>query len=220
MNKNIKNIIFDLGGVVIDLSRESSVEHLQKIGLVDADRLLDPYVQRGPFLQLETGKITAAQFFDMVRADIRAAGRPVPDDDTIARAFEKFLIRIPVERLQRIRDLRRAGYRVYALSNTNPIMFNGWISEAFQAEGLRFNDYFDGAVTSFQEGCCKPDPRLFETALRRYGLDPAETLMLDDAPKNAAAAAETGMQAVRVGYTPADDMMAITATLLENSPLS
>lgn len=216
MNKNIKNIIFDLGGVVIDLSRDSSVEHLQKIGLTDADRLLDPYVQRGPFLQLETGKITAAQFFDLVRDEISNAGRPVPTDDEIARAFEKFLIGIPVERLQRIRDLRRAGYRVYALSNTNPVMFNGWISEAFQAEGLRFYDYFDGAVTSFQEGYCKPDPRLFEVVLRRYGLDPAETLMLDDAPKNAQAAADAGMQAVRVGYTPADDMMAITAPLLEN----
>lgn len=213
--KQIENIVFDLGGVVIDLARDRAVEELVKLGLTTAGELLDPYVQRGPFLDLETGRVTAGEFFDEMRCLIVAAGGEAPADRSVQQAFNAFLVRLPVERLERIRHLREAGYGVYALSNTNPVMFHSWIAEAFRQEGLRINDYFDGVVTSFQEGCCKPDEAIFRTVLQRYSLDGERTLMLDDAPKNVEAARRAGMCAVRVGYTPADDMMAITGKLLE-----
>ncbi|MBP3640038.1 MAG: hypothetical protein J6J20_09150, partial [Muribaculaceae bacterium] len=68
------NLLFDLGGVIIDLDRDESVRRLQAIGLTQADALLDPYKQSGVFLDLETGRMTAAQFLDRVRAMIAENG--------------------------------------------------------------------------------------------------------------------------------------------------
>lgn len=212
--KDIKNIVFDLGGVVIDLARDHAVASLEHLGLASAGELLDPYVQRGPFLDLETGHITAGEFYDCLRQMITAAGRPAPADVEIQNAFNDFLVALPAERLSRLRALREAGYGVYALSNTNPVMYHSWIAREFTQQGLHINDYFDGIVTSFQEGCCKPDHTIFRRVLTRYSLEASQTLMLDDAPANVEAARQVGMPAIRVGYTPADDMLAITAPLL------
>lgn len=212
--RDIDNIIFDLGGVVIDLDRDLSVARLQELGLHNAGELLDPYVQRGPFLELETGKATAAEFFDKIRSEIFASTSRTVSDLQIQEAFCGFLVGLPVERLAALRRLRRAGYGVYAISNTNPVMFHSWIERHFRAEGLSFYDYFDGVVTSFEEGCCKPDAAIFEAMIRRYSLQPDRTLMLDDAPANVEAAARAGLRALRVGYTPADDMLSIAEKLL------
>ena len=77
-------------------------------------------------------------------------------------------------------------------------MYDGWISEAFRQEGLRVGDYFDGIITSFAEGVCKPESAIFERLLGRYSLDPAESLLLDDSEANCEAARRQGMQALRI----------------------
>lgn len=205
---DIRNIVFDLGGVIIDLRREDAVEAFLRLGLRDADSMLGLYRQEEPFLGLETGHITASRFFDKLRPLCGGAS-----DREIDAAFTAFLVGIPAERLERLRKLRADGYRLYVLSNTNPVMYNGWIARAFRAEGLSINDYFDGIVVSFQELTCKPDPDLFRRVLTRYGLDGRQTLMLDDSEKNCEGARAAGMQAIRVGLTPSDDMLAITAKL-------
>lgn len=207
--RRVKNLIFDLGGVVINLRREDAVAALQKLGLKEADSMLGLYRQEEPFLGLETGRLSAAEFFDTLRPLCGGA----PDCD-IERAFDRFLIDIPMARLERLRNLREAGFKVYALSNTNPVMYNGWIANAFRAEGLTIHDYFDGAVASFQELCCKPDPEIFELILHRYALDPALTMMLDDSEANCRSALNAGMQARRVYPGPEADMLALTAPLL------
>ena len=60
----IKNILFDLGGVLIDLDREEAVHRFEALGVTDANTLLDAYVQRGIFKDLENGTLTASQFED------------------------------------------------------------------------------------------------------------------------------------------------------------
>ncbi len=205
----IKNIIFDLGGVIIDLDRNRAVSALTALGLKEADSLLGLYRQEEPFLGLETGRIEAGAFFDLIREKC-----PGATDSQITEAFDRFLIGIPTHRLERLRQLRRNGYRLYVLSNTNPVMYNGWITNAFRAEGLTINDYFDGIVASFQELTCKPDPTIFQRVLTRYGLKPEETLMLDDSAANCDAARSVGMYAKRIGSERDDDMMAATQVLV------
>lgn len=192
--KNIRNIVIDLGGVMIDLDRDRCVRAFEALGLGDADRMLGLYKQEEPFLSLETGRITAAGFYDKLRRDV---GREVTDMDFENALFE-FLVALPVERLAALRRLRAAGYGTYMISNTNGVMYDGWIKQAFMQEGLRVGDYFDGIVTSFAEGFCKPDIQLFEAVLRRYGLDAAESLLLDDSEANCEAARSLGMKAVRI----------------------
>ncbi|MCM1491334.1 MAG: HAD family phosphatase [Muribaculum sp.] len=208
---NINNVIFDLGGVVVDLDRDKAVRALEKLGLKDADEMLGLYGQQEPFYGLETGERSTAEFFDIMRSRMN----PGVTDTQITEAFNEFLIGIPAERLAMLRRMRMAGYRIFVLSNTNPVMFNTWIDRAFRQEGGTVNDYFDGVVVSFEELMCKPNVAIFQTLMRRYGLNPSETLMLDDSEKNCRAAAEAGAHAFQVGKTDKDDMLAICGALLE-----
>ena len=189
--RNIDNVVFDLGGVIIDLRRENAVSALENLGIADAGELLGLYRQEGPFLALETGRISAAEFFDLLGA--RAC--PGTSALDIEKAFNSFLVDLPTRRLDMLLSLRKAGKRIFALSNTNAVMYNSWIMKAFSRQGLRINDYFDGIVASFQEGVCKPDPGIFGIVLHRYSLDPDRTLMLDDSEANCASAMVAGMKA-------------------------
>ena len=208
---NIRNVIFDLGGVVIDLDRDRAVRALEKLGLEGADEMLGLYGQKEPFLGLETGETPAGEFFDIMRSRMK----PGVTDKEITKAFNEFLVELPAKRLEMLRRMRMAGYRIFMLSNTNPVMYNSWIDRAFRQEGGTVNDYFDGIVVSYQELMCKPNVAIFETLMRRYGLNPSETLMLDDSEKNCQAAAEAGAHAFKVGKGENDDMMAICGALLE-----
>lgn len=207
----IRNVIFDLGGVVIDLDRDRAVRALEKLGLEGANEMLGLYGQQQPFLGLETGETPAGEFFDIMRSRMKEG----VTDKEITSAFNEFLVKLPVKRLEMLRRMRLAGYRIFMLSNTNPVMFNSWIDRAFRQEGGSVNDYFDGIVVSYEELMCKPDVKIFETLMRRYGLNPSETLMLDDSEKNCRAAAEAGAHAFCIGKSDKDDMMAICGALLE-----
>lgn len=212
MSKKIKNIVFDLGGVVIDLDRDEAVRRLEKIGLGTAGELLGLYRQEEPFLSLETGRCTAAELYDGLRGQCS----PGTTDHDIEEAFCGFLIGIPEERLRALSALREAGFRVFALSNTNPVMYNGWIAREFRKLGLSVNDYFEGVVASFAEGTCKPDEEIFRIVLRRYGLNGDETLMLDDSDANCQAAERAGMRSHRIDNRSREhSMTAVAGTLIK-----
>lgn len=214
MMENVRNIIFDLGGVVIDLDRKRAIEALSRLGLEHSAALLGEYEQKGPFLMLETGELSAAELYDTLLPQCN----PGTTASDIQNAFEKFLVDIPVDRLRTIRALREKGYKLFVLSNTNPIMFNHWIDEKFRQEGKTVNDYFDGIVVSFQERTCKPDPVIFTNLVKRYNLDASSTILLDDSEANCKSARSTGLQAVQVRSTGDDSFPAICERLLEKGP--
>ena len=213
--KKFRNIIFDLGGVVIDLQRIMAVKALDKLGITDASVLLGEYGQKGPFKLLETGEITAAQFFDL----LLPACKPGTTCTDLQNAFEDFLKDLPEERLVMIRKLREEGFRLFVLSNTNPIMFHHWIDDAFRKEGKSVNDYFDGIVVSYEEKTMKPDPQIFRNLVERYRLNPSETLMLDDSEANCLAAESIGLSAVRIFSDGPDSFREVCTRLLEEGPL-
>lgn len=206
----IKNIIFDLGGVVIDLQRRMAVDALDRLGLKDASALLGEYEQKGPFLMLETGEISASELYDILLPHCKK-GTTCTD---IQDAFEEFLKDLPVERLRMIEKLRERGYKLYVLSNTNPIMYHHWIDNAFRKDGKTINDYFDGIVTSFQERMCKPNPTIFQTVVDRFKLKPEETLMLDDSEANVKAARSIGLEAHRIEPEGENSFMQVCTSLL------
>ena len=188
------DIVFDLGGVVLDINRDVCVDNLLKLGLKDAAKLLDLYVQSGDFLALEEGTLSAAGFFDVLR---EMASVPVTDTQ-LNQAIDSFITGLPVNRLHALRKLRQQGKKLYVLSNTNPIMYHGVIDRLFRQEGLSIRDYFDGEIVSFQEKVCKPRPEIFEILKHRYHLDGDTTLFLDDSETNCRAARACGIHAACV----------------------
>ncbi len=189
----IKNLLFDLGGVIMDIRRLNCVASFERLGMKDADSFLGEYSQKGPFLQLEEGLITEAQFRDAVRQFIDGE----VSDEQIDSAFCDFLVGIPVHRLEQLRQLKQQ-YKIFMLSNTNSIMWRSRIAEDFRQEGLEREDYFDGIVTSFEAKSIKPDAKIFHTVVEKLGIKPEETLFLDDSQKNLDAAALLGFNTLLV----------------------
>lgn len=189
----IKNLLFDLGGVIMDIRRENCIRAFKELGMESPETFLGEYVQAGPFGDLESGLISPAEFRDKLREFI-----PFPvSDEQIDRAFNAFLIGIPLHRLRSLRDLR-SKYAIYLLSNTNPIMWAQDIDLAFRGEGLTINDYFDGIVTSFEARTMKPGHDIFRKVVQRFGVMPEETLFIDDSAKNLEAAAQLGFRTLLV----------------------
>lgn len=189
----IKNLLFDLGGVIMNIRRADCVEAFRKLGMAEADSYLGEYSQSGPFKGIENGDYTPAQFHDAVRAII---GSPVTDE-AIDEAFCRFLLGIPAERLRALEKLHR-NYRIYMLSNTNPIMWHRAILPYFTADGHSLTYYFDGVLRSYEAGCMKPDPEIFRQAEERFGIRPGETIFLDDSLHNTEVAASLGFHTIHV----------------------
>ncbi|MDE6377576.1 MAG: HAD family phosphatase [Duncaniella sp.] len=189
----MKNLLFDLGGVIMDLDRDRCVRAFNELGMKDADEFLGVYGQKGDFLALERGDIDAAEF--------RRRSKPLFDhpvtDAEIDTAFCKFLIGIPRHRLEALRELRKR-YGIYLLSNTNPIMMESYIAEQFRQEGLEMADYFDGMVMSYKAHCYKPDREIFDYTAEHCGIEPGETLFLDDSLTNVEAGRRAGFLGAHV----------------------
>jgi putative hydrolase of the HAD superfamily len=189
----IKNLLFDLGGVIMDIKRQNCVDAFSRLGLADADSFFGEYSQSGPFSDIEEGLISEEEFHAYMRPLLPVG----TSDNDIDEAFCQFLVGIPVKRLADLRSLRNK-YKVYMLSNTNPIMWKSRIREEFTHEGLTREDYFDGIVTSFEAKSLKPARKIFDYCASTLGINPTETLFLDDSQRNVEAAREAGYQAALV----------------------
>lgn len=189
MDGNIKNLVFDLGGVIMDLNRERCVEALEALGMKDAESMLGLYKQTGPFLELEEGKLSPEKFREEMRKKIDGK----VSDEQLDNALNKFLVGIPLERLRSLKKLRES-YKVFMLSNTNPIMFDSKIKECFSIDGYEVNDYFDGICLSYKAKYSKPDPGIYIYMIDKFGIKPQETLFFDDSRKNLDAAEKIGFK--------------------------
>lgn len=188
MNK-IKNIAFDLGGVVLALSYEQAVRRFEEIGLADARQRLDAFEQKGIFGDLESGRITAEDF----RRELsKLVGRELTAEDC-SWAWHGYVDYVPKRNLEAIQSLRARGYKVCLLSNTNPFMMQ-WADKDFDGEGHPISYFFDAMYLSYECKVMKPRREIFEQMLEGQQARPEETLFVDDGPRNVEAAAALGMK--------------------------
>lgn len=173
----MKNIVFDLGGVLFARDKSKCTpELLEFFSFLRAPRM--------PLFWEEYDRGTST--LEEVTAAISGmTGRPVETCAAVLRLAVDLQEPVkPTERL--VGDLKAAGYRLYVLSNMSREFID--FLRRFPVYGL-----FDGEVVSCEEGTVKPEPRIYEILLERYGLDPAETLFIDDRAANIAAAEGLGI---------------------------
>lgn len=185
----IKNVIFDLGGVLIDLDREEALKRFREIGVHDIDILLDPYRQTGILLDLETGRLDAEAFSQALS---QRYNKTIAVKD-VSYALLGFLRRVDSEKFEYIEKLR-SNYKVYLLSNTNPYIHSYAESEEFLPSRKPLCHFFDHIYASYQMGCCKPDKLIFDKMLEHGKFDPSESLFIDDGPDNVAMGESLGMK--------------------------
>lgn len=191
--KGIKNLLIDLGGVLINLDRQRCINNFKKLGLNEVDKLLNVFHQQDVFMQQEKGLITSAEFRDSIRETI---GKEVADEQ-IDAAWNSFLVDIPSYKLDLLLKLREK-YVVYLLSNTNEIHWRWSCAHVFPYRGFRAEDYFEKTYLSYEMKMMKPDAEIFEAVLGDAGIDPQQTFFLDDSDANCQTARALGIST----YTP------------------
>lgn len=185
----IKTILFDMGGVVITLDQQQAIERFKALGLADAEQRLDAYTQQGIFGDLEAGKITDEDF----RRELSIlVGRELTWQEC-QHAWRGYCGGVPERNLKKMDELRKRGYRVVLLSNTNPYMMSWVMSSDFDGKGHSLEHYLDEAYMSYKCGAMKPDPVFFNAMIKGENLVPDETLFLDDGPRNIEAAKAMGI---------------------------
>ena len=184
----IKNLIFDLGGVIMTIDQNEALRRFKELGVADIERRLDPYTQTGIFGDVEEGKITAEEF----RAELsRIVGRTLSFDDC-KYGWLGYRKEVPQRNLDALRRLRGEGYRLILLSNTNPFMMSWALTKDFDGGTSSLDDYFDALYLSFRLGVMKPDARFFQAVIDNEHILPEETLFVDDGPRNIEAARKLG----------------------------
>lgn len=192
--KKIKNIVFDFGGVLLDLDIEKSFIELAAVldlGNNDMQLLVDkmmPYLTR-----YEKGEINSETFIWHVQ---KLTTREVDPRDLIA-AWNAMLLGWNPEKLTQLAALKEK-FNLYLFSNTNDLHLQ-WVMK-----DLRINHqitdfdsrFFTKAYYSFRIGQRKPDQEAFAYIIKDSQLDPAETLFIDDTEQNAQAGEQSGFQVI------------------------
>lgn len=189
MERVIKNIVFDLGGVIMTLDPAEALRRFKTLGLSDAERYLDAYTQSGIFGNLEEGKITAEDF----RSKLSSLTGHELTFDECKHAWLGYRKDVPQRNLDLLKELRAKGYRLILLSNTNPFMMDWALSSEFDGKGSSLNDYFDALYLSYRLGIMKPAPDFFRQVLDNENILPEETLFVDDGQRNVEAAGKLGL---------------------------
>lgn len=192
--QNIKNIIFDLGGVILDIDFKRTEQAFLDLGIKNFNELFGLGHAASFFKEHEAGKITDDEFLD----SLQKLAKHSLDADVVQKAWNALLISFPPERIELLKRLKNK-YRLFLLSNTNAIhvtAFQKIYHDAF-GNGL-LEDLFEKTYYSNQIGMRKPNKEVYEFVLTENHLDPGETLFIDDALVNVEAAKESGMQAIHI----------------------
>lgn len=185
----IKNILFDLGGVIISLDKSKAILTFREAGVENIGDYLSEYRQEGVFLELEEGTVSREEFYEEVN---RITGKEIPPA-ALDKGWMNFLVGIAPYKFDLLLELRKK-YNVYLLSNTNPIVMDWAQSPDFSPQGLPIDAFFEKCYLSYKIGCTKPDARIFRHVLDDAGIRAEETLFLDDGKANIEAAEAMGFK--------------------------
>ena len=234
----IKAVIFDLGGVLIDLDLERCRKAFaEDVGYRKIDELLDAWHQKGFYSDLEEGKLSADEFRRKIIEGSVSAGHSVPttesvpcaesvpstesvpttesvpavSPDEVDHAMWALLTGIEPYKIDFLRELS-GKYDLYLLSNNNGISMVR-CRQIFKEAGLPMEKVFRKQYLSYEMKMLKPSPQIYRAVIDDIGLSPDEMLFIDDSVSNVAAAASLGIHAVQ--YVPGADLRAAVNAGLE-----
>ncbi|NSL89340.1 HAD family hydrolase [Chitinophaga solisilvae] len=192
--QGIKNIIFDLGGVILNIDYKLTSEAFQKLGVTNFDELYSQFHGSDLFNGLETGHVSTAEFLQEMQQHVPAGVTP----EQITTAWNAMLLDFPLQRLQLLQQLRQY-YGLYLLSNTNAIHLDAFHKILQESRGIpSLATFFDRAYYSHLMGHRKPDAASYQMVLDENGLKAAETLFIDDTLPNIEGAKAVGLQTLHL----------------------
>ena len=186
----IKNILFDFGGVIINIDPMSLVHELTSMGIQDGFDFHEYLLEENAYVRLETGTLSPDGFRQMFRD---FTGLPLKDDQ-INHAWNSIIQDIPQKRIDLLERIKK-HYRTFLLSNSNPIHYDHYNRYVIRQYGFgSLDEIFEKAWFSFRLGLYKPQLEIFRKILDEGQIMAEETLFIDDSLENVVAAEKTGMK--------------------------
>lgn len=190
--QNIKAIIFDFGGVILNIDYNKTSKAFADLGVKNFEEMYSQKNANPLFHDLEKGKINEEEFYNA----FRTSSQLKLTDQQIKKAWNAILLRYREEALQTLTTIKNK-YRLYLLSNTNSIHhkeFNKIFEDQIGSGSI--NDYFDKAYYSHEIKLRKPGKDAYQYVLEENNLLPSETLFIDDSIQNIEAAESLGLQTI------------------------
>ena len=202
-----KAVIFDMGGVLINLDLEKCKDAFKKdLGYENIDNILDPCHQKGIIGEMEVGMIDA----DTFRKEILAGSRPGVLPEDVDKALWNILSGIQPYKIEMLKRIA-ASYEVYMLSNNNPICLP-YAVRMFEEAGFSMKTDFRKCYMSFEMKALKPSAAFYKAVVADIGLPAEDMLFIDDSRLNVEGAVAAGLPAVY--YEPGSDLSALLAEVL------
>jgi putative hydrolase of the HAD superfamily len=195
LEPSVKNLIFDLGGVILDLSVDHTLTSFANLSGMPKEKVHELYYSTAGFLEYEKGAMDDATFRNFIRETYCISC----SDEQIDRSWNAMLRGIPAVKLELLHRLMKT-HQVFLLSNTNSIHIQH-INEVMLANGKEqrlLDHYFHKAYYSHRMGKRKPDADIFEQVLEENDLVPSQTLFLDDYAINIEGAKSVGIKTLHV----------------------
>ena len=194
-NSKIKNIIFDLGDVILNIDVPVASKSFAELSGREQAEILELFSQNALFRQFETGELDEAGFRNYVRKILDFSDL---SDEAIDTAWNSLLLDLPPERVELLQKLAK-NYRLFLLSNTSSIHITQ-VNKILEAStGVeKLGDLFETVFLSYEMGLMKPDPKIYQKVLEQAGLEAEETLFLDDNLANIEAASKLGIDTIHV----------------------
>ncbi len=212
----IKNIIFDLGGVLLDIDLPFCMRSMQALG-IDLNTLPQPasakedadmkpavmgegVVASGMLHQYQIGTVSTPDFLSAVHS----LCTPGITMQQVADAWNTCCIDIPQYRLDKVRQLRDKGYRIYMLSNTNDAHWQDIVARCFGGQKA-VDDLFDHTFLSQEMHMAKPNDDIYTSVLKVIGAPANECLFIDDSTPNVEAARALGFHTIHADVSSTRD---------------
>lgn len=207
-----KAIIFDMGGVLVDLDIEGCKDTFRReLDYQNIDKIIDPCHQKGIWGDLEEGVLSAEEF----RKTVLAESRPGATYKDVDEAMSKILVGIAPYKTDLLRKMKE-GYDLYMLSNNNAICLP-YSSAMFTEAGVPLATTFIRCFMSFEMKALKPSADFYKRVMAEIGRPSDELLFIDDSQVNVDAAIAAGLPSVY--YKPGTDLSALLAEVLEDEAL-
>lgn len=190
---DINAIIFDLGGIVLDIDYQLTLRAFQRLGVEHLQEVYTFAAQDEAISRFERGQMTPAEFVSELQ---RLLGHGL-DYVQAVQAWNAMILPWSPQRMALLERLA-LRYELYLLSNTNVLHRDAFEPALLQHTGRALSSYFGQVYYSFELGMRKPEPRIFRHVLAHAQLDPARTLFIDDNAANVAAAQAVGLAAYRI----------------------
>jgi putative hydrolase of the HAD superfamily len=207
MKKNRKALIFDMGGVLVDLDIEDCKKAFKEyLGYDRIDQIIDPCHQKGIYGDLEEGKLAAEEFRQIVLSE----SRPGSLAEDVDRAMWHILVGIEPSKISLLKRLAKE-HDMYMLSNNNAICLPR-SRQLFAEAGAPLEELFHKCYFSFEMKALKPSEAFYKAVMEDIGGDPERMLFIDDSQKNVEGAIKAGLPAVY--YEPGTDLEALLDKIL------